>query len=68
MDKDTSLPVVSLITILVGTVILLYGVFLDSGMEMNIPMMAGGAVMVIGIGILAFALGSIEEEESEEPV
>jgi len=68
MDKDTSLPVVSLIAIIIGTAILLYGVFLDSGMEMNIPMAAGGAVMVIGIGILAFALGAIEEEEEEEPV
>lgn len=68
MDKDSSMPVVALVAILIGTAILLYGVFLDSGMEMNIPMAAGGAVMVIGIGILAFALGSIEEEEEEEPV
>lgn len=66
MDKDTSLPVVSLVAIIIGTVILLYGVFLDSGMEMNIPMIAGGVVMLIGIGILAFALGSIEQE-GEEP-
>jgi len=63
MDEDTSVPVVTLVAILIGTAILLYGVFLDSGMEMNIPMAAGGTVMVIGIGILAFALGSIEEEE-----
>ncbi|MDZ7689076.1 MAG: hypothetical protein U5J64_10265 [Halobacteriales archaeon] len=68
MDKDTSLPVVSLVAVLVGIVVLLYGVFLDSGMEMNTPMLAGGVVMLIGIGILAFALESIEEEESEEPV
>jgi xanthine/uracil permease len=66
MDKDTSLPVVSLVAIIVGTVILLYGVILDSGMEMNTPMIAGGMVMIIGIGILAFALGSIEQE-GEEP-
>jgi len=65
MDKDSSLPVVSLVAVIVGTAILLYGVFLDSGMEMNIPMIAGGVVMLAGIGLLAFVLGSIEEEEGE---
>ena len=67
MDKDSSLPVLSLAGIIVGTLILLYGVLLDSGMEMNAPMFAGGVVMLIGIGSLAFGLGSIEEE-GEEPV
>jgi len=65
MDKDSPLPVVSLVAVIVGTAILLYGVFLDSGMEMNIPMIAGGVVMLAGIGLLAFVLGSIEEEEGE---
>ena len=66
MDKDSPLPVVSLVAVIVGTAILLYGVVLDSGMEMNTPMAAGGLVMLAGMGVLVFHLASLEKE-SEEP-
>lgn len=67
MDKESSLPVLSTFVLIVGIATLLYGVLLDSGMEMNTPMIAGGVVMLTGMGILVFHLASLEEE-GEEPV
>lgn len=67
MDEESSLPVLSTVVLIVGISVLLYGVFLDSGMEMNTPMIAGGVVMLAGMGLLVFHLASLEEE-GEEPV
>ena len=65
MENESSLPILSTAVVVVGIVILLYGVILDSGMEMNPPMAAGGVVMLIGMGILGFHLGSLEKEGEE---
>ena len=50
---------------LVGLGVMLWGVSLDSGMEMNTPMIVGGVVLVVATGILTGVVGILDEPEHE---
>lgn len=44
----------------VGLAVMLYGVYLDSGLVFNEFMAAGGAIVAVGIGIIVVAVGRLE--------
>jgi hypothetical protein len=52
----------SLVLTVVGLLIMLYGVYLDSGLALNTLMIAGGVVVVAAIGVLAYDIIKLDEE------
>lgn len=53
---------------LAGLAVMLWGVSLNSGMAVNTPMLAGGVVIAVGIGIILVAVLRLEDptEDSAE--
>ncbi|MDY6764393.1 MAG: hypothetical protein SV377_01690 [Halobacteria archaeon] len=59
MDEESP-PVIATLLIVVGLAILLYGVSLNSGQSINMPMIAGGVVVLVAMGIFAGGLMMLE--------
>ena len=57
---------VSTILVIVGLAISLYGVSLNSGQALNIPMIAGGVSILTGIGVLAAGIMRLEDNPNAE--
>lgn len=51
----------SLALTVVGLLIMLYGVYLDSGLALNNLMIAGGVVVIAGIGVLSYDIIQLDE-------
>lgn len=66
MDKETSMFVLPPFLLIGGLVVVIYGVSLNSGQAINMTMVAGGVVMLVAVGILAFGLMTLEDEEEGE--
>lgn len=49
----------------VGLLIMLYGVSLNSGQALNAPMLAGGGVLLVATAALTAGIGAISADESE---
>lgn len=64
-NEPRNFGVATLLTV-VGLVVMLYGVYLDTGLAFNEYMAAGGAVVAIGIGILVVAVTRLEAEPEPE--
>jgi len=50
---------------LVGLVIMLYGVSLNAGQSLNTVVVAGGAVLIVALGLLVAGVDLLEEAEAE---
>lgn len=50
----------------VGLAVMLYGVYLDTGLAFNEFMAAGGAIVAIGIGVLVVAVMRLEAAPEPE--
>ena len=61
MVNDRTPFALTIVLTLVGLGILLYGVTLNAGEQLNGPMIAGGAVLVLGIGALTAWIISLDE-------
>lgn len=61
--RDFSLAV--LLTV-VGLAVMLYGVYLDTGLVFNEFMAAGGAIVGVGIAIIVLAVLRLEAEPEAE--
>jgi hypothetical protein len=46
-----------------GLAVLLYGVSLTSGQSTNLPMIAGGAIIVVAIAILSYGIMDLDAPE-----
>jgi len=49
-----------------GLLVMLYGVYLDSGLAMNAPMVVGGTIIVVATTVLTVGIGAIPEESDAE--
>jgi hypothetical protein len=65
MDEDSRTFGLSMALTLGGLAILLYGVSLTSGQAANVPMIAGGAIIVVAIGILSAGVMNLDAPEGE---
>jgi len=50
---------------LAGLAVMLWGVSLNSGLAVNTPMLAGGAILVVATALLTVGVGVLEEPETE---
>jgi hypothetical protein len=48
-----------------GLAVMLYGVSLNAGQAMNNVMVAGGAVLIVALGLLTMGIDLIDADESE---
>lgn len=60
VDETRTFGAATLLTV-VGLAVLLWGVSLNNGTEFNAPMLAGGAVIAVGIGVIMVAVMRLEE-------
>lgn len=51
---------VAMVLTVVGLAVMLYGVYLDTGLVFNEFMAAGGAIVAVGIGIIVVAVLRLE--------
>lgn len=66
MDESTTFALATL-AVVVGLAILLVGVYQTAGQAVNTPMIAGGVVILAGLGALtAGVLGLEDPHEGEE--
>jgi hypothetical protein len=63
MSDESRIFGLSMALTLGGLVVLLYGVKLDSGMSTNLPMILGGAVIVVAIAILSYGVMDLDAPE-----
>lgn len=56
----------SLAGIIVGIAVMLYGVSLNAGQSLNIPMLGGSAVVLVSFAVLTLAVGALDEESAVE--
>jgi len=66
MASDSIPFVASIVLTLVGMAIILYGVSLNYGESINMPMMAGGVVLLLGIGVLTQWVIAVDEAAGGE--
>jgi positive regulator of sigma E activity len=50
----------AMVLTIVGLAVMLYGVYLDTGLAFNEFMAAGGALVAVGIGIIVVAVSRLE--------
>lgn len=48
-----------------GLLVMLYGVTLNAGESLNTPMLAGGAIVVVAVGVLTYGVMSLEGPATE---
>ena len=66
MDGDTRNLLVTTGGVVAGLVVMLYGVSLTAGESTNAFMIAGGAIVVVAVGVLAtWEMGSETEHDLE---
>lgn len=64
VNESRTFGLVVLLT-LAGLAVMLWGVSLNSGLALNTPMIAGGAVLVVATALLTVGVGVLEEPETE---
>lgn len=62
MVNDRTPFVLTILLTVIGLGIILYGVTLNYGAEFNGPMIAGGVVLLLGIGVLTAWIISVDEQ------
>lgn len=63
MDTDSARLVASLLGVVVGMVVLLYGVALDAGQSLNALMVVGGVIGLVSMG--AMALDTVRQSPAD---
>lgn len=48
-----------------GLLVMLYGVSLTAGESLNTPMLAGGTIVVVAVGVLTYGVLSLEGPPTE---
>ena len=66
MANDSIPFAASIVLTLVGMGVILYGVSLNYGESLNMPMVAGGVVLLLGIGILTQWIIAVDEQAAAE--
>lgn len=63
MDADLARLVVTVLGIVVGLVVLLYGVALDAGQSLNGIMVAGGVIVLVSMAVMT--LNTVRQSPAE---
>jgi hypothetical protein len=66
MDRDTRNMLVTMGGVLLGLVVMLYGVSLTAGESLTVFTIAGGGIIMVSIGVLsAWEMGGEADHETE---
>ncbi|MFB6229211.1 MAG: hypothetical protein ABEH88_11790 [Halobacteriales archaeon] len=63
MANDSTVFGLSLVGVLAGLGVLIYGVTLNSGEELNEIMLAGGIIVLAAFGLFTLGVAQLEEPE-----
>ena len=63
MVNESATFVGATVVLVVGLVVMLYGVSLNAGQALNTPMLVGGVVVLVGVGIHTAGVMALDEPE-----
>lgn len=66
MAKESTTFGLSMLLLLVGLAIMLYGVTLNNGQSLNATMLAGGTVAIVGVGVLTGGVLTLDSGHAAE--